>query len=183
MPGPKVGKQKTPWFQTQCSFLPWAHKHLVSGCRVWGIRKEAKLSFPKHFLWIRHHVRYFFSFWGVWGFLFVFWFFGCTYSLRKIPKGSNPRHSSNPTKPLQWQQWVLNLLCHKGTPHGVGINIFPFYQYYVSHGVGTNIILPIRSSWLREVRWQAQGHTADKYMMGSGFEPRSSNAGGLALHH
>ena len=44
-------------------------------------------------------------------FLFFFFTFVCIHGMKKfLGKGS---------KPLQWQQWILNSLCHKGTPRVV----------------------------------------------------------------
>ena len=34
------------------------------------------------------------------------------------------------------------------------------------HDIGTNVpVLPMRRLWLREINWQTQSHTANKYMV------------------
>ena len=60
-------------------------------------------------------------------FSFLLFFFGCICGMQKSPgQGSNPRHSSNPSKPLQWWCQILNLLSQRE------LQIYLFWTFHIT---------------------------------------------------
>ena len=54
----------------------------------------------------------------------------------EVPRPGTKSKPQQWPEPLQWQQWILNLLCHKGTPHVNCVNPTSILSYtdYFYHG-------------------------------------------------